>query len=267
MPPTPAAPREEQVGADADHPVAAQAPERGREAGGPVPVAGDLPGDGARDPPAVERERRDQVEREQQHVDRGQVAEHRGRGARRRSTRTASCAARRSCSRSPSPARSTDRRSPASRAAPPPRPGTPRPARWTRARASPRRRTSTGRCPRIGIPFRIATQAWPSSCSRIERKKRSALRTASTNAFESGGRVLVVVGQVPDDQEEDEEPAEVHPDPDPEDPAQLNRAAEHRSRMVGQQPVGTVKRDGYRSGGRSWWCAWRSSCCCSTSRS
>ena len=83
--------------------------------------------------------------------------------------------------------------------------------------------------PRIGIPFRIATQAWPSSCSRIERKKRSALRTASTNAFDAGGRVLVVVGQVPDDQEEDEEPAEVHPDPDPEDPAQLKGAAEHRS--------------------------------------
>ena len=31
----------------------------------------------------------------------------------------------------------------------------------------------------IGIPLRIATTAWPSSCSRIEAKKASALATAS----------------------------------------------------------------------------------------
>ena len=31
----------------------------------------------------------------------------------------------------------------------------------------------------IGIPRRTATTAWPSSCSRIEAKKRSALATAS----------------------------------------------------------------------------------------
>jgi hypothetical protein len=30
------------------------------------------------------------------------------------------------------------------------------------------------------IPFRIATTAWPSSCSRIDPKKRTALATAST---------------------------------------------------------------------------------------
>ena len=40
--------------------------------------------------------------------------------------------------------------------------------------------------PRIGIPFRMATHAWPSSCSRIERKNSSALSTASTNAFDPG---------------------------------------------------------------------------------
>ena len=38
--------------------------------------------------------------------------------------------------------------------------------------------------PSIAIPFRIATHACPSSCSRIERKNRSALMTASANAFE-----------------------------------------------------------------------------------
>ena len=40
--------------------------------------------------------------------------------------------------------------------------------------------------PRIGMPFRIATTAWPSSWSRIERKNSSALITASTKAFEPG---------------------------------------------------------------------------------
>ena len=40
--------------------------------------------------------------------------------------------------------------------------------------------------PSIEIPFRIATHACPSSWSRIERKNRSALTTASTNAFEPG---------------------------------------------------------------------------------
>ena len=44
--------------------------------------------------------------------------------------------------------------------------------------------------PTIGIPLRIATHAWPSSCSRIDRKNRSALRTASTNAFEPGAASL-----------------------------------------------------------------------------
>ena len=33
----------------------------------------------------------------------------------------------------------------------------------------------------IPIPLRCATTAWPSSCSRIEPKKPTALRTASTN--------------------------------------------------------------------------------------
>ena len=40
--------------------------------------------------------------------------------------------------------------------------------------------------PRIGIPLRIATSAWPSSCSRIERKNSSALTVASRNAFDPG---------------------------------------------------------------------------------
>ena len=40
--------------------------------------------------------------------------------------------------------------------------------------------------PRIGIPFRVATGACPSSCSRIDRKNSSALTVASTNAFEPG---------------------------------------------------------------------------------
>jgi hypothetical protein len=40
--------------------------------------------------------------------------------------------------------------------------------------------------PSIGIPLRMATQACPSSCNRIERKNSSALITASTKAFEPG---------------------------------------------------------------------------------
>ena len=40
--------------------------------------------------------------------------------------------------------------------------------------------------PSIGIPFRMATQAWPSSCSRIERKNSSALIVARRNALEPG---------------------------------------------------------------------------------
>ena len=44
--------------------------------------------------------------------------------------------------------------------------------------------------PRIGMPLRIATHAWPSSWSRIERKNSSALTTASTKAFEPGATSL-----------------------------------------------------------------------------
>ena len=40
--------------------------------------------------------------------------------------------------------------------------------------------------PSIGIPLRIATNAWPSSWSRIDRKKSSALTVARTKAFVPG---------------------------------------------------------------------------------
>ena len=39
--------------------------------------------------------------------------------------------------------------------------------------------------PEIGIPLRIATRACPSSCRRIERKKRSAVTVAKANALPS----------------------------------------------------------------------------------
>ena len=39
--------------------------------------------------------------------------------------------------------------------------------------------------PEIGMPFRIATTAWPSSCSRIEAKKSSAVIVARANALPS----------------------------------------------------------------------------------
>ena len=39
--------------------------------------------------------------------------------------------------------------------------------------------------PEIGIPLRIATTAWPSSWSRIDRKNSSALAVASPNALPS----------------------------------------------------------------------------------
>ena len=53
------------------------------------------------------------------------------------------------------------------------------------------------------MPFRIATTAWPSSWSRIERKNSSALITASTKAFEPGTTSLVVPALPVDDQEQD----------------------------------------------------------------
>ena len=37
--------------------------------------------------------------------------------------------------------------------------------------------------PTMGMPLRIATTAWPSSCRRIERKNSSALATASAKAL------------------------------------------------------------------------------------
>jgi hypothetical protein len=39
--------------------------------------------------------------------------------------------------------------------------------------------------PSTGMPLRIATIAWPSSCSRIARKNSSADATASRNALVS----------------------------------------------------------------------------------
>ena len=52
-----------------DEQVGEAAAERGREAGRPGAVAGEPPGDRARDPPAVEREGGDQVEDEDEDVD------------------------------------------------------------------------------------------------------------------------------------------------------------------------------------------------------
>ena len=103
------------------------------------------------------------------------------------------------------------------------------------------------------MPLRIATTAWPSSCSRIERKNTSADTTASANAFVSspGNRSLVVARQRPDDQEQDEEPADVHADPDSEDPGQLDGVRLRTLRgMVG---VGRAQFGNLGLMARKWW--------------
>ena len=148
-----------------------------------VAVARPPPRDRARDPAAVEREGRDQVEDEEQQVD-------------ATSDRRAPPAGR--------------PRGPTARTASPPRSRSrlPRATPISRAQAGDQQRhdrpgdgdpeLDAGRVgvalhlrdpaeqpqvdAEIAIRLRIATRAWPSSCSRIERKKSSALAVASAKA-------------------------------------------------------------------------------------
>ena len=89
--------------------------------------------------------------------------------------------------------------------------------------------------PAIVIPLRIATTAWPSSWSRIDRKNSSALPSpARTRCRRSSrGAPLVVVRQPPDEQEQGKEPARIDADPDAEDPHERYRSATEHLLMVG----------------------------------
>ena len=102
-------------------------------------------------------------------------------------------------------------------------------ARATAARAPSWRcrRTATGRCPLMPIPLRIATSACPSSCRRSTQKKQQRADRGERERLAVVPRecALVLVRQGPDDEEQDDEPARIHADADPEDPGQLNRAA------------------------------------------
>ena len=135
-------------------------------------------------PPAVERERGHEVEDEQEDVDHRQPAEQRERRAsRRRRCRTrdvddvaaagdASAGAPRHSATMISRHRRAgggDAELLAGRVG-------------CRARASPRRRRTTGRCPRSRCRCAAPTSAWPSSCRTSETKNSSAAATATTNA-------------------------------------------------------------------------------------
>ena len=81
--------------------------------------------------------------------------------------------------------------------------------------------------PCVSIPLRRATTAWPSSCRTTDaEEKERAERGEREGVFAHD--VLVEAGQRPDHQEEDDEPARVHANPDPEDPRELDgRSSEH----------------------------------------
>ena len=187
----------------------------------PVAVAGDLPDGRAGDPAAVERERRHQVEHEQQHVHRDEEAEpqvERASGRRgaleRRGVRRSrpSRAARRSADR-----RDDDdqRASPAARR---PRPGTPGPGERVSLLifiTPPKKKRSM---PLTSMPSRRAASAWPSSCSRIEPKKPKRGRDGGPERqLRVAEHVLERLVEPEDEQEQDEEPRDVDADADPED--------------------------------------------------
>ena len=151
-----------------------------------VAVAGALPGDRAGDPPAVERERGDQVEDQHQDVDRRPA-----RRASPASPETSSAPGRRAsrprivrCRPSAIPIAAQTAAITSVTAGPgdgdlelgPRRVGVPL------IRATPPNSHSV--ISAIGIPLRLATNAWPSSCSRIEPKKQQrADATASRYAL------------------------------------------------------------------------------------
>ena len=140
-----------------------------------------LPGGGARDPAAVEREGRQQVEHEQDRVHRHQEGDEqrreRGRrdGVERRGVDEVAPALQCDAEPPPAPARPAG-----SRPGRPRRRGTRRPASSCRGSSSSRRRTGRGRCrsprcPRAGRPC-----ACPSSCSSSVPKNSSVAATAAT---------------------------------------------------------------------------------------
>ena len=142
-----------------------------------------LPDDRARDPPAVERERRDQVEQQQDDVDawRGRRA-----SPERRPTGPSARSARRPRSRPPPATSTPSRQQTIAISSVTSGPGD-RDPELDAGRVVSRDifaipPNSHRSMPAIAIPLRIATTAWPSSCSRIERKKSSALTVASANA-------------------------------------------------------------------------------------
>ena len=228
---------DEHVDAVADQQRREALAEVGRRARRAAAVAGHLPGDRAGDPAAVERERRDEVEHEQQRrwprpvklsrqLERPDVAvavepRRRPRSRRRRAAPIEASA----------PTHDDQRASPAGRRR---RRGTPRPGCRCRGSSSSRRRRRTGRCRDTSIPSRRATSACPSSCSRIEPKKPNAVSDRHDEALLL---VAQLVGERPlepeDEQEQDEEPRDVDPDADPEDRRQADGAAtEHWESMV-----------------------------------
>ena len=241
----------------ADQEVGEALADRGREVRRAGAVAGHLPGDRARDPAAVERERRDQVEDQQHDVDAGEVGHHRD--ERRR----------------PSPRR---RRRPRSR------------NRWRRRRrAIPRPAHRIGdherhhrpgdrdaeldagrrrvlrhlrdpaEQPQVDARDRDAVADRHHGVAQLVQQDREEEQQGADRREREGGAVvaarqrrLVVVGQPPDEEEQGEEPARIDSDPDAEDAHERDRPATQHGLMVGGGPlqlVGARRRLGPRRSG------------------
>ena len=226
------------VDAGGDEEVAEDAAEVGGELGRRVAVPGHLPGDRAGDPAAVHREGRQQVEDQQQQVDRGEPGDHRqdpvGAGAgldQRRLAEVVPAAGQDAADRQHGEDREGHRRA-----------GEGDPRFHPRAvgfavhprhaaedpeldRADPDPVAAGGDGVAELVQEDRAEEAGGARQAEQERRGRAARVTQ---------QVAVEVGHPEDDQEEDQEPGPVHGDADAADVEQGYRAAaEHRSMVSG----------------------------------
>ena len=244
-----AAGREED--ADADEQVGEALADASRDAGGAIAVAGDPPHDGARDAAAVEGKGGDEVEDEQHEVDRRQRAEQR---ERRRGLLVAGQAARRRRGAALTSAlmatKITTRTSVTTGPATAILNSAPGDVVSRAIFATPP--NSQRSMPLISMPSRRATSAWPSSCMTSETKNRNTAVTATTYACvtEPAEHVAEVVRREVDEDEEDDEPARAGPDPDAEDPHELNRRAANEHRGILSCRLGLLL-PGSRAAGRA----------------
>ena len=221
--------------------VGEAAAEGGGEAGGAVAVAGQPPGDRARDPAAVEREGGDQVEDQHEDVD-ARPARRSSRAGPRSSASGSTRIAAENSSRAGDG--EPDRRSRRARSSGSPAGPAAAILNSVPASRSPAHARDAAEQPQRDLgdrdPVAERDHAWPSSCSRIEPKKsEGAEATASRYGLESdcsrAEHVAVEAREPDDDQEEDEEPGVVDPDPDPPEREQGQLAARrHRLRIVGR---------------------------------